>query len=66
MMNIKDNLDNRICDVENSKNTETYREFFIQSLIEFYGESSYEYDLDSMSNIELNELLEHLDNLWSK
>ena len=66
MINIKKNLDSRICDIEDGANTETYREFFIKSLIEFYGASSYEWDLDSMTNKELNDLLDHLDCLWEK
>lgn len=64
MLNIKDNLDNRICDIEGGINTETYREFIINSLIEFY--ERVDYDLDLMSNEELNDLLILLDDLWWK
>lgn len=64
MINIKKNLDSRICDIEDGANTETYREFINNSLTEFYGEAKY--DLDNMSNKELNELLNFLDELWEK
>lgn len=70
MINIKKNLDTTISDIEvgenGETNTETYREFFVNSLTKFYGEGNYNKDLDNMSNKELNDLLSHLDRLWSQ
>lgn len=60
----RSDLDKRICDVEQgATNTQTYREFMDQYSQEFYGVVM---DLDSMTDTELNNLLEHLDYLCGK
>ncbi|MED1467586.1 hypothetical protein [Bacillus salipaludis] len=60
----KKNLDRRICDIESeSKNTQTYREFIIQSEEEFGLRPR---NLDNMSNEQLTEYLDFLDFLWGK
>lgn len=60
----KAQLDLRICDVEpNANNTETYREFIVNSEKEF--EIAHE-DLDSMTDKELNKYIDFLDYLWEK
>jgi hypothetical protein len=64
MMIRKDELDKRICDIEEgTTNTQTYREFIKQSENEFGMEPQ---NLDSMSQEELNKYLNFLDYLWTK
>lgn len=63
----KIDFDKRICDVEpGASNTETYREFLINSIRYFYGESAKIPDFDSMSEEELNDRIEEMDYLWEK
>lgn len=60
----KENLDKRICDVEEgSKNTQTYREFIRESEEEFGFEHE---NLDEMDAFDLFDYFEHLDYLWEK
>lgn len=69
MENIKENLDNRICDcLENATNTETYREFIINGWKELgYDLSEKEInDLSNKTNEELNDIVDELDWLLSK
>jgi hypothetical protein len=64
MMIRKDELDKRICDIEEeTTNTQTYREFIQQSENEFGMEPQ---NLDSMTQEELNKYLNFLDYLWTK
>ena len=66
-LNIKDNLDKRICDCEEeATNTETYRDFLEQGEMEFFGLLPYQIKLDELDDIQLNQLLELIDYLWSK
>lgn len=64
-MNItKEQLDTRICNVEkNAGNTQTYREFIVDSENDFDLEIK---DLDNMSDEELNKYINFLDYLWTK
>jgi len=63
MLNDKEILDERICDIEGGRNTQTYREFIRESEKEF----GYEHmDLENMTDEELNDWVEHLDYLWTK
>lgn len=60
----KENLDKRICDIEiGTTNTQTYREFIIESENEFEIEHK---DLDFMNESDLNRYLDFLDELWYK
>lgn len=60
-------LDKRICDIEpNATNTETYREFIINSIHHFYGENAAIPKLDKMSESEINDIVDELDYLWGK
>jgi hypothetical protein len=60
----KEDLDKRICDVEEGvTNTQTYMEFIQESENEFEMEPQ---DLDSMTYEELNKYLDFLDYLWTK
>lgn len=65
----KKDLDTKICDfyteVE-ATNEQTFREFIKESYLEFYGGEITDKALDSMTNKEVNDLLEHLDSLWLK
>lgn len=62
--NIKENLDNRICDVEvGATNTQTYREYFREAEEEF---DMYPSDLDDMEEIDLVRYLDFLDDLMNK
>lgn len=69
MENIKDNLDNRICDcLDNATNTETYKEFIINAW-KYLGNPMTEEEIVNLyykSNEELNEIVEELDNLLWK
>lgn len=60
---LKEDLDKRICDVEDCGNTQTFREFIIESEKEFYLKHK---DLDSLTEEELNSYLDFLDDLWWK
>ena len=63
----KEQLDKRICDVEpNATNTETYREFIINSIHYFCGNKVYIPNLDKISEEELNDIINELDYLWEK
>lgn len=64
----KEDLDKRICDVElGATNTETYREFLINSMIFFSGNENYKIpDFDSLTEEFLNELIDEYDYLWGK
>jgi len=69
MENIKDNLDNRICDcLEGATNTETYKEFLINGWAEIGCPLSEKEitSLDEMSNEKLNDMIEELDWLLDK
>lgn len=60
----KENLDKRICNCEkNSNNTQTYREFIIQTEDEF--DMGHE-PIDEYGDLDLQEYLEELDSLWDK
>lgn len=63
MLNDKEILDERICDIEGGRNTQTYREFIRESEEEFGLEYR---DLESMTDKELNDYVEYLDYLWTK
>ena len=65
MIKLKENLDTKICDFYNNEdgNTETFREFMIRSEKEFEIENK---NLDKMGNVELNNYLDFLDELWLK
>jgi hypothetical protein len=59
---LKEKLDIRICDdVKEASNTETYREFILNSEDEFELEHS---DIDTMTEEELEDYIEYLDTLW--
>ena len=64
----KKDLDKRICDVElGATNTETYREFLINSMIFFSGNENCKIpDFDSLTEEFLNELIDEYDYLWEK
>ncbi len=63
----KEDLDKRICDVEpDATNTETYREFIINSIYHFCGEKAFIPDFDKMYEEELNNIIEDFDYLWTK
>lgn len=63
----KANLDKRICDVEpGATNTETYREFLINSIHYFYGENVHIPDFDNMTSEELDCRIDEMDWLWEK
>lgn len=60
----KENLDTRICDVEEkAANTETYRQFIESTELEFGLIAK---DLDGMNEHQLNDYLTLLDDLWMK
>lgn len=59
----KNDLDKRICDVEGVSNTQTYREFIEQSELEF---GIGPVDLDNLTEKDLNDYLDWLDELWDK
>lgn len=59
----KSNLDKRICDCEDCKNTQTYREFIRESEKAFVIGNA---NIDGMLDKELNEYIEFLDSLWDK
>lgn len=57
-------LDKRVCDVEEGAiNTQTYREFIKESEEEF---ELLPCDLDKMSDENLNQYLNFMDDLWLK
>lgn len=60
-------FDRRICDVEKkATNTETYREFLINTYKYFYGDDCFLPNFDKMTEREINELLDEADMLWEK
>lgn len=61
---IKENLDNRICDIiDGASNTQTFREYFKEAEEEFCMEPS---DLDNMEEVDLVRYLDFLDDLMMK
>lgn len=63
----KEDFDKRICDVEpGATNTETYREFIINSMHYFHGKRCPIPDLDKLSEEELNDIIDEYDYLWEK
>lgn len=64
----KEDFDKRICDVEpGATNTETYREFLINSMKFFSGKEDYKIpDFDNFTEEFLNELIDEYDYLWEK
>lgn len=61
-MNIKNNLDNRICDCEpDAENTETYRGYIINT---FKTLGMEEPNLDNYTNEELKQCLSICNDLW--
>lgn len=67
MTNYRDNLDKRICDVEEgATNTETYREFIVNSIHHFYGNKAIIPDLDNIPEEGLEQLIDELDEFWWK
>lgn len=64
---IKEDFDKRICDCEpNATNTETYREFLVNSIHHFYGLEAIIPNFDNMSEEELNDRIDEMDWLWEK
>lgn len=62
----KADFDRRICDMEpGASNTETYREFLVNSIRHFYGDVPLP-DFDAMSEEELNDRIDEMDYLWEK
>lgn len=59
----KENLDKRICDVEGCENTQTYREFIRGTEEEFECVCA---NLNNMSDEELKDYLDFMDELWDK
>jgi hypothetical protein len=59
----KDILNVRICDLEHTANTQTYREFVRESEEEF---GLIEMDLESIDDYLLEQYLAFLDDLWLK
>jgi hypothetical protein len=61
----RENLDKKICNVEQevSNNTQTYREFIVESELEF---SMAPEPINSYSDEQLQEYVEELDYLWTK
>lgn len=67
LLPIKENLDKRICDVEEgATNTDTYRDFLKSGFAEIMSAPVTDEELDSKTNYELNALLEELDWLLDK
>ena len=70
MLDLKNNLNKRICDCEeNAENTETYLEYIIwgHKHIECpLSEKQIEYIRNDASNEELNDILEEIDYLVTK
>lgn len=67
MSNYKANLDVRICDVEEgATNTETYREFIVNSIHHFYGDKAIIPNLDDIPEEGLEQLIDELDEFWWK
>jgi hypothetical protein len=63
----KSDFDKRICDVEpNADNTETYREFLINSMRHIYGDDVPIPDFDNMTEEELNDRIDEMDWLLDK
>lgn len=63
-MKLKECLDKRICDVEvNANNTQTFREFIQEFENEFGIRAA---NLDMMSEEELQNYLNFMDELWYK
>lgn len=69
MENIKDNLDNRICDcLDGATNTETYKEFIVNGW-EYLGCNMTEEEIAALytkTNEELNDIVDELDDLLWK
>ena len=66
LLPIEGNLDARICDIlEESQCTDTFREFLVYGL-DTLCENVLSWDLDTMSNLELNKLLERIDYFLDK
>lgn len=70
MLNLKDNLEKRICDCEEgAENTQTYLEFIIEGYKSIecdLSKEKIEYLKTEASNEELNDVLEEIDWLLSK
>lgn len=68
-IDIKNNLDSRICDVETDAiNKQTYREYIIEGIKEFQfvdGENIDE-QLNELDNKNLNKLVDFINYLWEK
>ena len=63
----REDFDKRICDVEpGATNTETYREFLVNSIHYFCGKSAIIPDFDEMTEDELNDCIDEMDYLWEK
>lgn len=62
MIRVED-LDKRICDMEDCENEQTYREFIRESEEEFGIEHA---NLDFMEDFELDDYFDFLDELWNK
>jgi hypothetical protein len=60
----KENLDKRICDcVEDTNNTQTFREYIRESEEEFGIDPK---ELDNMKDYEIHQYINWLDYLWEK
>ena len=67
MSDYKSKLDVRVCDdMEGATNTETYREFIVNSIHYFYGEKAHIPNLDNMPEAAIENLIDDLDYLWEK
>lgn len=69
MLDLKNNLNKRICDCEEAENTETYLEYIIWGY-EYINcplsKKQIEYICNDASNEELNDILEEIDYLVTK
>lgn len=68
-LDIKNNLDNRICDVETDAiNKQTYREYIIEGIKEFkfVDDENVDEQLNELDNDNLNKLVDFIDYLWEK
>lgn len=68
-LDIKNNLDNRICDVETEAiNKQTYREYIVEGIREFkfVDDENVDEQLNELDNNMLNKLVDFIDYLWEK
>ena len=58
-----DMIDKRICDCEDCSNTQTYRDFIMESYLEFGCGIP---DLEQLKDDDLDRLIDFCDDLWMK